>query len=282
MITKADKSNAVVIINRNDYETKVDTFLKDNKFKVLTKDPTIEYSKTINSKIMKCKSLTKLEQNMLKSNNSKAPILRGQPKTHKTNIPIRPVVNFQNAPSYKLSKFLDNKIKNSRHSIKNTYGFIKKIKDIDIPENSLLILFDVCNMYTNIPTKETLTILRKELTGKSILNKKEIEDIIELTQLTLKQNYFSYNSSFYLQEDGVPMGSPLSGIMADIFMKEMETTKIMNDCNPYKEKIQYWYRYVDDIICLFKGNENEANNLLKYINSLSPKIQFTGEIQKEQ
>lgn len=98
---------------------------------------------------------------------------------------------------------------------------------------------------------------------------------------TLNQNYFKYKSHFYNQQDGLAMGSPLSGLLADIYMHHLETTKIMADTNPFKNKILYWFRYVDDVLCLFNNDTNNIQDLIEYLNSISENIKFTNEINNK-
>lgn len=214
--------------------------------------------------------------------NPKAPQLKGQPKTHKTDIPIRPIVNFRTAPTYKICKYLNRTIKSnlnweSNFSILNTTELVNNIKNINIPDNSYFISFDIKDMYSNIPPRETLTILEQDLRNSNNLNNQQIRDIIQLTKTCINQNYFEFNSHFYQQENGLAMGSPLSGLLSDIFMHNLEDNNIINDSNPFRNKIIYWYRYVDDIICLFNGTKEESENFLTYLNSLSMNIQFTSE-----
>src|SRR5436190_11825908 len=110
---------------------------------------------------------------------------------------------------------------------------------------------------------------------------RQVKDIINLTRTTTQQNYFEYNSNYYSQENGLPMGSPLSGLLADIYIHNLEINKIQNHINPFKDNIIYWFRYVDDIICLFKGNEIEGMQFLAYLNSISNSIKFTMESHTE-
>lgn len=110
----------------------------------------------------------------------------------------------------------------------------------------------------------------------------EIDDIIKLTKTATDQNYFEYNSNFYKQKDGLAMGSPLSGLLANIFINDLETSKIINKNNPFYKNIIYWYRYIDDIICLFNGNEVEKEEFFNFLNTLSNKIKFTMENQNKQ
>ncbi|KAG8319766.1 hypothetical protein J6590_084371 [Homalodisca vitripennis] len=58
--------------------------------------------------------------------NPKAPTLKGQPKTHIPDIPIRPVVNFRNSPTYK-ARVPSTKIaaKRKKNSKENYNWFMK-------------------------------------------------------------------------------------------------------------------------------------------------------------
>ena len=82
----------------------------------------------------------------------------------------------------------------------------------------------------------------------------------------------------YTQTDGLPMGSPISGILTEIFIHNIEEKHILNN-NKYTNKIIYWYRYVDDILLLYKGNKRQIENFYKYINTIHPKLKFTLEIE---
>jgi len=42
--------------------------------------------------------------------NPTAPTMRGLVKLHKEDIPIRPIINWRNAPGYKLAKMLAGKL----------------------------------------------------------------------------------------------------------------------------------------------------------------------------
>ena len=71
------------------------------------------------------------------------------------------------------------------------------------------------------------------------------------------------------------MGSPLSPLMADIFLDELEN-RIFN-LSKFKNNIQFWYRYVDDVLCLWKGSNRQLDMFLNEINNLNKSIQFTME-----
>jgi hypothetical protein len=70
------------------------------------------------------------------------------------------------------------------------------------------------------------------------------------------------------------MGSSISPVVAELFLQNLENTKIYK--NP---SIIFWNRYVDDVLCIVRNRKKEA--VLKSINDFHPSIQFTTEDEKE-
>ena len=153
----------------------------------------------------------------------------------------------------------------------------KKIKKIKIDNTHRIISLDIRDMYTNIPIKDTIDIIRQQL---ELLhdNTIETEQLISLLTTTLDQNYFSYNNEYYKQEDGLPMGSPVSSILSEIYLQNFESQHIENIINQHN--ISFYGRYVDDIIIIYKQTQdNQDQNILECFNKLNKNLQFT--IEKE-
>ena len=74
------------------------------------------------------------------------------------------------------------------------------------------------------------------------------------------------------------MGSPLSPLLAEIFMDNLEQTLLTHKLNKY---IQYYYRYVDDIIICWTGTQRQLTQFLYYANSIHNNINFTLEIETD-
>ena len=70
---------------------------------------------------------------------------------------------------------------------------------------------------------------------------------MDLLECCLDNSYFQENYRFYNQNDGPPMGSPLSPIVANIFMEWFESEPL--DHGPKKPKL--WLRYVDDTFIIW-------------------------------
>ena len=70
------------------------------------------------------------------------------------------------------------------------------------------------------------------------------------------------------------MGSPISPIVANLFMEDFEVKAINTaQCPP-----RMWKRYVDDTCVILDSARKEE--FLKHVNSLDPHIQFTSEDAK--
>jgi molybdopterin-guanine dinucleotide biosynthesis protein len=112
-IVKADKSKAIVIINKDKLNDKVNNFIKEKRIRALNKDPTEVYQKQIHQTIQKCNTLIH-KQTLIYLINMKpmAPQLKVYLKTYKNNQPIRTVINniHVQAPSYKITRFMNKKL----------------------------------------------------------------------------------------------------------------------------------------------------------------------------
>ncbi|XP_022902993.2 uncharacterized protein [Onthophagus taurus] len=98
----------------------------------------------------------------------------------------------------------------------------------------------------------------------------------------MQQNFCLFDGKIYVYDKGLPMGSPLSGMLADIFLNEIEDKYILNDTNPIRKNILLWKRYVDDIFIIIKDkNDNTIEDLHEYINSLHNDITFTVEVEQD-
>lgn len=281
IFTKADKGNTVIAINKLDYITKTLNFLDPTKYIKLKIDPTNKYQKIIKHTIHTCKSLfSDRDLRKLTLMNPLAPKLYSLLKIHKIGNPIRPVVSFFSAPSYKLSKLLIDIIKtntnfSARYSIKNSYDLVDKIKNVTLPSNAKFVSFDVSNLFPSIPVIDSVKLVEKLLL-KNKVNPVKKQEILNTLEVCVQQNYFEFNNEFYTSKEGLIMGNPLSPLLAEIFMDNIES---IISKHPLFKKFIYWYRYVDDVLACFIGTERQLDQFLEFINNIHNNIKFT--IEKE-
>ena len=129
----------------------------------------------------------------------------------------------------RISAFVDENIKGAIPSInsyiRDTTDFIRKIESIKIPENCILVTFDVTFLYTNIPNDEGIEAVRKCL-EKYKSPYADPSTIITLLKEVLSKNNFTFNGKNYLQIGGTAMGTKLAPSYANIFMGDLEERTI--------------------------------------------------------
>ena len=186
------------------------------------------------------------------------------------------------APAFALSNKLINILTDyckftPKFSIKNSQQLVNKIDKCIIPNNAKLVSFDVQNLFPSIPPSDVLILVENLLT-KNNVNCIIKQDILESLLVCCDQNYFEFNGNIYISKEGLIMGNPLSPILAEIFMDNLEH-KIHE--HPLSKNFIYWYRYVDDILACFIGTDRQLNSFLNYINNLHQNIKFTIEIEQD-
>ena len=92
-----------------------------------------------------------------------------------------------------------------------------------------------------------------------------------LLEFCLKNTYFSFQGRFYEQTEGAAMGSPISPIVANLFIEDLEIQAINTSITPPA----LWKRFVDDTFTIIK--KDNRNSFLQHLNSIHPNIKFTCE-----
>ena len=91
-----------------------------------------------------------------------------------------------------------------------------------------------------------------------------ITNIMSLLKIVLDHNYFEHDNTHYKQIFGCAMGSPISPVLADLVMEEIEKTAVTTALHPSK----WWFRYVDDShTCLRK---DQVDDFHQHFNSINP------------
>ena len=131
---------------------------------------------------------------------------------HVSPPPGGPNVAAINSVTSHISKILDYHIKpmveNLPSYVKDTSHMISLIGLGMIPQGTLLATFDVESLYTNIPHTGGLEAMQHFLQQRDSTLAPFIDCILQLTELVLAHNYFVFESDFFLQIQGVAMGSP--------------------------------------------------------------------------
>lgn len=103
---------------------------------------------------------------------------------------------------------------------------------------------------------------------------KIITTLTVASNLMILQSNFQFKKIFYRQNKGLPIGSPILGILSKIKLRLLEK-EIMGKT---KDKIQLYTRYVDDVFFIIDNKTNSSAQLDK-LNEINSKIKFTMTIK---
>ena len=144
----------------------------------------------------------------------------------------------------------------------------------EIPWNQDLYIasFDIQNMYTNIPTDQLPHIINTLSNHNNIDPRLRLE-LLQLCNVVLTQNYFTFLSSTYLQNGGLAMGAPISSIFSEIYLQFLEGTQLLDIL--IRHKILGYFLYVDDIFVIYNASTTSTQTVVDQFNDTSSKLSFT-------
>lgn len=152
LVTKADKGNVTVILNKKDYNDGMFELLNNEKtYELLPNNPLASLQKRtfniLDNWRLKGFLDEKINRKDIITTNTVLAKMYGLPKIHKLNTPLRPVVSSINTPTYHMAKIFKNILTNSLPKpssyIKNSFHFKEIIDETSIQDGYIMISLDV-------------------------------------------------------------------------------------------------------------------------------------------
>lgn len=286
IVTTADKGNKTVIMYKEEYNRKMYQLLDDkNTYRQIRIDPTSKLQKMNNvivNDLFKKEYIDKNQKFQLYDTSAIVPRLYGLPKIHKEGTPLRPIASSTNVPCYNLAKHIGQILKtliSDDLNTKNCTDTIKKLENITIEPDDILVSFDAISLFTNIPTEYAIKTIMTQWAQLESRTKIPKSIFLKILQFCLKDNnYFKFDQKLYSQTFGMPMGNPLSPTIADIVLDDL-LTRTMTNLKVEGIDIKFIVKYVDDIFAIV--NKNDLEKILTQLNKQHDKLQFTVEIEKD-
>ncbi|HZS42605.1 MAG TPA: reverse transcriptase domain-containing protein [Candidatus Paceibacterota bacterium] len=180
---------------------------------------------------------------------------------------ITPVVNWINVPVAKMIvEFLQPYLLDVPWVLQSSMQLVPELESIS---NRTIWIgsWDVSDMYNQIDQDESLWVLKMLAMEKgwwTSANEAKWNFYLDLLDWVYSTSYVSYNNEVYKQAKGLPMGSPLSPVIANLFMASIEYILF----EAFKAKcitfdyVRY-FRYLDDIIMIQEFEVAEDPEILK-------------------
>ena len=250
IIKQADKGGATVIMDKTFYQQQIEKMLSNTEYyNKSDNNPHKEIMKKYRSLLKKHEiELTKREFDYLNNFECKTSNFYGLPKIHKSdiineacakstsnyvelkppeNLTFRPIVADPVCETHRLINLLDILLqpytKYVKSYIKDTKDFLKKLPE-NIDENSILVTFDVENLYSNIPHDLGLEAIDFWINKypDELPNRISKEFIINSIKLILENNSFCFNDTYFLQTKGTAMGTKFAPVYATLVLAYLE------------------------------------------------------------
>ena len=197
----------------------------------------------------------------------------GYQKCTRQDTPLRPIVSSIGSVAYgtakELSRILKPLVGRSTHHVRNNQDFIQSIEEVKVGTEECMMSYDVKALFTSIPIQHTLNIIKKLLEEDTSLQQRTsmaVKHIYCLLEFCLTNTYFSFQGKLYEQKEGPAMGSPISLIVANIFMEDFENRALATSpCTP-----KIWKRFVDDAFTVIRKDQKEV--FLDHLNSIHNSI----------
>ncbi|CAF2764146.1 unnamed protein product [Rotaria sp. Silwood2] len=271
LLRQTDKSGVLHIGHVKDYERKAAEYRqKTGAYEELTSNPFADIFNRVIQLLNNLRSADKIKENQ----KTKMMPIRAKtelaymyflPKTHKVmtytfdfgrilcffsilkkGTPLRPIINTIHAATTAISKYLDKLIRPlfDKHVRETTIvggvDLLDKLQKYTakgyLTSSTLLITFDITNLYTMLPQEESLKILGEFLREYHCekANGISIETLVELGRIVLEANAFVYGKKFYRQIIGGAMGSAFTLTLANIFMWKWEKKTMLSKLPSYE------------------------------------------------
>ena len=142
-----------------------------------------------------------------------------------------------------------------------------------------MVSYDVISLFTCISINEAIETIHKHLLLEIHLPERTaltLTQICTMLDLWLNPTYFQYRQGFYRQKHGCAMSSPVSPIVANLYMEEMERRALSSFSWTVPS---HWFRCANDTWVKIQTRELEAFSA--HLNKTNKYVKFTRKDVKE-
>ncbi|XP_067121042.1 uncharacterized protein [Centruroides vittatus] len=265
VLIKADKSKGVVLLKRDSYNHKLQDYIRDTECQ---RAPD-KYLESLQQRVKKFVS-TPLARKLCMHNSvvqaPRTPRIFAFGKTHKPNCQIRPVIEKCGSPTFELEKqlvrFIQPRLQDHPYTINNSIQLVDMLRNISLEDNEFMTVMDFKALFPSIKLPPCFCEIRDFLFTNVNNATKFHEHILELAHLICYTSFFAFEGNTYLQQRGVPMGSPISPVLCELVLRRLEN-KVLPIFN---NDIILYARYVDDVFIIWR-NINNASEFLNKMNN---------------
>ena len=286
VICQQDKGNRFVVVDKETDIRKADEQIQRSSFQIVPTDPTPNHIRTVKDWAETWHQRNKISEewkNFIINNEAVPGKNTPLYKTHKNNTPVRLLTTGCNTAIENLSKFLETVsaplVDRMKSRIKDRGHLLKLIDNINsqgLPPGTILVSFDVVNMFPNIDNERGLNTLKTVFDARTT-RKPATDCLVEALRICLYSNNSKFNNNHLLQTNGTATGAPNSCSYSDLALKPIDEAILAEAELNFKE-LFFYGRYRDDCIVLWTGSVERLHQFFTFLNTLDEFLKFTMEI----
>lgn len=234
--TKADKGNTLVILDKVEYDNRMQKLINDGPYERV-RGPLTAMETEMKDALKQYEELFGLFWKVrMKNSCANVGRLYGLPKIHQGGgDKMRPINSCVGTPCYKTAKWLAKEFASMNpprgFAIKNARELIQELKGVVIEPDEVMVSFDIDSYFPSVPVPDAMELLQAWLDTQNSMNPMRRAGMMELTKICMKQSYFKFRGKFYRQTSGTAMGNPLSPLICDLYVGDLEQKISKDPCS---------------------------------------------------
>lgn len=287
MVKMTDKNLGAAVISVEWYEENILKLLNTSTYRLVPDDEVTEHEHALTSRTDEIARLprNKYIRKFLRWQPApQFPNFHGIPKVHKNPWKLRPIVPCHSSWITNAERVLEAHIAmylpRYEWIIDSTKAFIQRVEKAKLLSGRDIhfVTADVEQFYTNVDLRLAKRRLEAVMKGnphiKGLLSVDETNRFMDFVN---ENTYFRYKDNFYQQVEGLAMGAPCSGAIANLFLgwEEKSWLKAYGDSH-----LRMYCRYIDDIALIYEGSQQELDHFLKTMTFTGLKLTFHTSSQR--
>ena len=256
-----DKGNRFIIVDKQTDCEKANEQIERNAFLKIDYDPTTLHINKVKDRTNKWISRNEISKEWAKyiiNANAVPGKNSALYQTHKPNNPVPLLTTGCNTAIKNLLRFIEvvcapltNNIETRIRDTSHLLDIIDELNSERIPDNTILVSFDIINMYPSIDNDRGIAAVRNALDTRAYKSP-STDCIIEGLGICLKCNNSRFGSQNLFQLNGRATGAPNSCSYADLANFDIDKSGLQAKRNTFQE-MRCFARYCDDCLALWTG-----------------------------
>jgi len=255
LVKLTDKNLGLAVFTKEWYISEVTKMLTegDTYYTVPQLDVDKLHRKLI-EKLDKWKLPPNMDKFVREKTRKQIPVFHGLPKVHKTPWSLRPIVPSHSWVTSCLSQVVDHLCRPILQKlpwvVDSSKQVINNLEAISTDSDDVWICTgDVVAFYTNIDSEDCARVVAAAFQHYFPKSRIHGQTLAQMIKFIMDHNYFSFQDQIWKQQGGLAMGTSCAPVLANIYAASFERHKIIGSPGAL-----LYNRFIDDILCIFKGN----------------------------